>query len=434
MNSVQKLPLLYEEKIKKYFPELYRPLKAALAVVAINSFKNNQQPVALIFSGPSGSGKTTVLSFLMPPPESKLPFYRADNFTPRSFVSHAANIQKSQLEEIDLLPKIERKTLITKELAPLFRGKTDELAQLFSILISVLDGKGLVTASGAQGTRGYDRQINFTWLGATTPLSNEIFKLMAQLGTRLLFYDMTRREKTVDELLDFAKQKNPAQHEQECKQAVEAFLAKFFSQHPAGSFDESTIHFPEHLLRRLCGFAKLLACLRTPSHPDIISDTMPQKESEERAIIIMKNIALGSALINGRDYVNGFDLSLIQHIALSSCPEGRRKIMRKLLESRESSATTADLISKTGMSKPTVIKYMRELHTVGVCTLDDTTTNENCFQITLASEYQELINNPQVNKKHKAYDHRNHNRSSWGVKRKGGVLNQKWCHKKRAVN
>jgi hypothetical protein len=44
---------------------------------------------------------------------------RVDDFTPASFVSHAANRKKSQLESIDLLPRVKDKVMLTKELAPL---------------------------------------------------------------------------------------------------------------------------------------------------------------------------------------------------------------------------------------------------------------------------------------------------------------------------
>ena len=86
--------------------------------------------------------------------------YRCDTFSPKAFVSHAANVKVEQLKNIDLLPKIDLKLLITKELAPVFRGKQDELIDRFSILISVLDGRGFVSSSGSRGTRGYDYPIN----------------------------------------------------------------------------------------------------------------------------------------------------------------------------------------------------------------------------------------------------------------------------------
>jgi hypothetical protein len=52
---------------------------------------------------------------------------RLDQFTPKAFVSHAANRKPEQLAKIDLLPKLKDKTLLVKELAPIFRGREDSL-------------------------------------------------------------------------------------------------------------------------------------------------------------------------------------------------------------------------------------------------------------------------------------------------------------------
>ena len=53
--------------------------------------------------------------------------YRSDRFTPRAFVTHAANVRAEQLAKMDLLPKLKNKVLVTKELAPIFRGREEEL-------------------------------------------------------------------------------------------------------------------------------------------------------------------------------------------------------------------------------------------------------------------------------------------------------------------
>ena len=131
-----------EEKINNHFSETLNSVKIGLAVAGILAFKNNLQPTTLIYSGPSGSGKTLPLSFMLPTKHEDLTnyVYRCDTFTPKAFVSHAANVKADLLKNIDLLPKIDLKLLVTKDLAPVFRGKQDELIDRFSILISVLDG------------------------------------------------------------------------------------------------------------------------------------------------------------------------------------------------------------------------------------------------------------------------------------------------------
>ncbi len=82
--------------------------------------------------------------------------YRSDKFTPKAFVSHAASVSAAGSSSQDrLAPKAGlRQILITKEMAPIFRGREEELKESFSMLISVLDGKGFTSDTGMRGQRG----------------------------------------------------------------------------------------------------------------------------------------------------------------------------------------------------------------------------------------------------------------------------------------
>jgi len=133
-------------EVKNVYPTLVDALTINLATVGILCFQDYTQPVSLISVGNSGCGKTTVLDMIMPDREdTQEVLFRCDNFTPASFVSHSTSVKRKQLKKIDLLPKIQDKTLITKELAPLFRGNKDDLLKTFAILTSVLDGMGYVS-------------------------------------------------------------------------------------------------------------------------------------------------------------------------------------------------------------------------------------------------------------------------------------------------
>src|SRR5262249_20359854 len=153
--------------------------------------------LALVYEGSSGKGKSVIVRMLMPDrPTTKAALCRVDDFTPASFVSHAANRTEAQLKKIDLLPKVAGKTMLTKELAPLFQDNEKEQRQNFARLTSVLDGNGYVTTSGVHGSRGYEGRYLFNWLGATTPIPTHTYRVMAQLGNRMLFYGITGDEPT----------------------------------------------------------------------------------------------------------------------------------------------------------------------------------------------------------------------------------------------
>jgi hypothetical protein len=57
----------------------------------------------MLFPYKSSDDKTSIL-------EDQI--YRSDKFTPKAFVSHAANKKKGELEKNDLLPKLKNKVLV----------------------------------------------------------------------------------------------------------------------------------------------------------------------------------------------------------------------------------------------------------------------------------------------------------------------------------
>jgi hypothetical protein len=196
--------------VTDYFPKLWPAVEVGLATCATLLLAENVNPTAVILVGGPSTGKTTVANLFegaiidMNGKDEEL-CYRSDKFTSASFVSHAANTKASQLNSIDLLPRIKDRVLLTPELAPIFRGKEDELTKEFSMITRVLDGQGLQSDSGTQGRRGYSGRHLFAWLGCTTPFDSRVWKVMSQLGSRLFFLLMeTAKTDGVEELLSEA--------------------------------------------------------------------------------------------------------------------------------------------------------------------------------------------------------------------------------------
>ena len=146
-----------EDAVNSFYPGLLPAAKCGLAVVCSMAFKDRTKPIAVMFESPSGFGKSAVVQMFFPitnPDGTSIAgryTYRCDKFSPKSFVSHAANVSSGALKDVDLLPKLKNKTLVTKEMAPIFRGREQEMEENFSTVIAVLDGKGLMTNSGTKG-------------------------------------------------------------------------------------------------------------------------------------------------------------------------------------------------------------------------------------------------------------------------------------------
>jgi len=370
-------------EVEDVYPTLVDPLTASLATVCILSFQDYTQPVSLINVGNSGCGKTTVLDLLMPDREAtQKVLFRCDNFTPASFVSHSTSVKRDTLKDIDLLPKIENKSLITKELAPLFRGNRDDLLKTFAILTSVLDGMGYVSQSGVHGTRGYDYPLVFSWLGATTPLPHSIHALMAQLGGRLLFWNMDSQQQSQEELAAFVQDDQFYISHAHLRGRVNDFLESHFKACPPRSINSSEIEIGHTEAWLLAGYAQVMARMRSAFRITEVKDdkkhTEPVQESEYRIIIMFRYIVRSLALMNGRREVSEDDLRFLRHIALSSMPEQRRKVLKALLEVG-SEASTRDLLEKVKMSKPTLLEYMEEIGHLGVCSFLKGSNDETSY-------------------------------------------------------
>lgn len=383
--------------LRRHFPDLVDRVKAALAVVAVGCLKDNSQPTTLIFVAPPSAGKSMALNFLMPGAGRKDPlapyFYRSDQFTAASFVSHRADANESKLKKIDLLPRLEGKTLITKELAPFFSGKREELVHRFSVLTSVLDGQGFTSDSGAQGRRGYARPINFQWLGATTPLSPEVLSVMAQLGPRILFYDADRPYRAIGELADLLRDASESEDAKAlCKAATVDVLLAFFDRFPVGSTRSSKIHISEQRLRWLALWSVVLVRLRCRVQKRSRQFIAGDREHPERVSKMLRNVAIGSACAHGRLAMDDYDLAQIAHIALSSGVPMRGRVFRALL-AMGGDATAPEIEKAAHVSRPTALQYMHELAAVGLATFVEGRSNRPA-RVVLVGPYTELCGAP----------------------------------------
>ncbi len=339
------------------------------------------------------------MAFPLPGSDLHLNVYRSDKFTPKSFVSHAANVKAEDLAKMDLLPKLENKVLITKEMAPLFRGRVEDLQDNFSILIAVLDGKGLLSDTGMRGQRGYDRSIIFNWIGCTTPLPASTHRLMSQLGTRLLFYELPTLEISDEQLLAYAEHGNPGGAEQECQQAMNGLLAQFYREHPVASVDPKSIEVSQLLLKDLIRWATFLTKARAELKWDEQTKNSPPvaanpPEAPFKVVTYFKDLACGSALINGRFRVNQSDLDLIGEVAISSIPGHLRPIIRELR--RRDVLATERVTNLCRVTAPTARNYLRELELLGIAELKKGNPGSNTSdQVVLSLKYEWLKFHPE---------------------------------------
>jgi hypothetical protein len=245
-----------------------------------------------------------------------------------------------------------------------------------------------VSDSGAHGRRGYSEPINFRWLGATTPPENHVLEVISTLGTRMFFYSIDRERKDVDALVELVRDSAQGEKKAAVRKSAQGVIEKLFTLLPPASVDTNHIAFCDKRLRQLVLLAKIAAALRTVKHRD---NSSIEIEYPERALFTLRQIAIGSALIHGRDAVEDEDMQLITHIATSSGPWNRQKVFRALLR-QGGEVTTAQLVQATGLSKPTVINCMMQIVDLALAVYDRHAAEDGApAKLKLGETYQELM-------------------------------------------
>jgi hypothetical protein len=370
--------------VEQHFPKLWAAVDLGLSTAATLLLKDNANPTAVILVGSASAGKTTVASMFAganvrrapgKPPEPLC--YRSDKFSAAAFVSQAANRTATQLDDVDLLPKIKERVLLTPELAPLFRSEETELSNAFAIITRVLDGQGLVTDSGTHGRRGYEDQHLFAWIGCTTPLPERVWRVMGQLGSRLFFLLLdTTQAVSVEELLSISEGVPYSKRLEESSTAVHTFLRDLFERHDgvrSVAWDLSRDATEARFWLARC--ATLLAAMRSVPTEErdehnrrVYRPSAP--EAPYRALAVLSNVARGHALVHGRDRVTAEDIPLIVRVTSSSMPRDSALLLRGLVEQGTLTVDQAKTILGTKHPE-TARDRMRYMHALGVAEFDE---------------------------------------------------------------
>ncbi|MGA7899932.1 MAG: hypothetical protein WCA39_13845 [Nitrososphaeraceae archaeon] len=178
-STIQKKYQDLKSVIERKIPNLWPGLEFELSILRILNLNGCTLPFAGIILGPPSSFKTQVIELLRNWPYT---FY-TDNFSAKSFVSHTTAVPRDQLAQIDLLPKIKNRCFLTSELAPTFAARDDDLVQILGIMTRILDGNGYESDSVAQGHRGYNGEMMFTWVGAAVDIPHKVHKYLGTLGS-----------------------------------------------------------------------------------------------------------------------------------------------------------------------------------------------------------------------------------------------------------
>jgi hypothetical protein len=378
-------------------PKLWSALEFALSVKSILNIKGCNLPFAGILLGPASSLKTVSIELF----RGRNNTFYTDNFSAKAFVSHNSAVSKDKLKEVDMLPKIKNKFFLTPELAPTFAQREEELIQTLGIMTRILDGHGYESDIGAQGHRGYNEEIMFTWLGAAVDIPPKVHKQLSVLGPKLYFYRLSKSEETEDYYYD-KRNENFGEKKQSIQKALIEYL-EYFETNPQIVWDNnhpkiSLNHDKDDELahRYIIRLAKLLARLRAIVPTWETKNTQGSEyayrlaniEDPSRAITQLSNLARGRALSQGRDYITLVDITIIANVVLSTASIERVTIFQ-LLISNNGKLSTQQIVEGLNTTKPTALKTMTELRAIGLVQMygDELDIHNSKREIQLKSDY-----------------------------------------------
>lgn len=342
-----------EQTVRKEFDErIWRIVETVLSVHATHLIDGIEACFGLIIEGPSGCGKTTSLR---PFEAVHGQFYRSDDITPASFVSHDSSRTEEELQEQDLLPKIRQQTVLNPEMANWFAGSWETRGQKMARLVRVMDGTGFKSDSGTHGGRGYQGNYRFNLIGATTPLDPKDWEMMGHTGNRFLFHEMSASDNPEADREAIFGGVEYGRKIKTTQSAVTEYLEDLWIEYDGpGSVDWNASR-NRAIEDDLLYLAELVRHARAPLN----DDEKPEQEDIKRIGSMLRDLARGHALLHERQHIERTDLEVCARVALSTMPWKRRRLVRELVQLEPGDfLKTSEVIEKLNVSRPTALNRM----------------------------------------------------------------------------
>jgi hypothetical protein len=358
-------------------PMLKSPLEFALSIKSILNIADNTLPFAGFLLAVPSSLKTVTVELFRRYWRSYFTHY----FSPQSIVSHSTSVSEEVLvEKVDMLPRMKDRFVLTPELAPIFMAKEEDLQRIIAILTAILDGHGYQSNSGAYGSRGYNGDYNFMWLGAVVDIPRHVYTKLGNLGPKLHFLRLPRTFRSEKDLIEQTRTGRFKSDLAKVEAALFDYL-KWFEACPSMKerngiavmeWNRETDEYKA--VQYIARLANLLSHLRAAvdtwdTHGTQGSDyaySLPKIEEPDRANQQLYNLARGHALSQGRNYITIDDIPLIIKVVLSTAPLERVVVFQYLISRPDGKLATGDLVIHMHMSPPTARRTMTELEATGL--------------------------------------------------------------------
>ena len=337
--------------------------EACLSAICTLFLKDNKNPLGLVIIGHSAGSKSTILNMFKNLPNGLT--HHTDKFTPASFLTQATNVPKDKLEEVDLIRKLPNRVLLVPDLAPMFGRKEQDVRESLSILTRVMDGDGLSNDGGVQGHREFNEECVFVLLGAVVKITPAIWRIVSEMGTRLLFMRMDRINihSSQNKLL-MSQLRNADSFELEISE-IRKLVHELISDRIENiGIRKVSIQLPDETeLELISKISELVAKLRITVDREA---GLEQNEAPVRVAKQLINILKGRAIVYGRDKIIESDIQLALHIALSSVNECRGQIVKYAIEKCGEYIKLEEFVANTSYMSTKLREELNTLTQIGI--------------------------------------------------------------------
>lgn len=325
-----------------YLPD-DRVLDFVFGVVFANRL--NGDPVWGGLVGPPGDTKTEILRSLQ-----HEGIYELTSLTPKTLISGLPN-GMNKGEETSLLPKLDDKILVVKDLTPLISGNRETRSEVLGQLRDAYDGSSSM-AFGTGETKRFESR--FGMLFGVTPAIESCWPVINQLGERFIYYRCAEG----DSLAKVEAAVSNSNQKREMREALAKAADRVLSQSLP---PEITIS--DESKDQIIQLADFVAKARTPVKRAGRTEEIeyaPVAEVGTRLAGQLIQLARGITLARGQRTCNESVMDLVRYVAVSGIPQIRWRLLCFLWKA-ETALDTQQIGQDLRLGSGTVKRSLEEL-------------------------------------------------------------------------
>jgi hypothetical protein len=297
----------------------------------------------------SGGGKTELLRAF-----SNLKYaYCLSSLTENTLVSGYRDPKKPQ-DDPSLLPKLNEKVLIIKDLAPLLSMRRESRSEILGQLRDAYDG---FTNQGHGNLGMVHYKARFSLLAASTSAVDRRDAVDQELGERFVRFRAHSNNSQSKARRAMRNIGSDGSMRQEIEQAISGFLDSLPYIGAA--------KIPEKMLDRLADLADFTAKARSPVPRDRHGDIqyIPRAEVGTRLGKQLGKLLLALAAVRGKASPDEEDFATVQRVANDCLPPGRSLVIWGLRNGKEK---PADIEKATKMPHASIARILDDLRALGL--------------------------------------------------------------------